>query len=287
MIALFGTIISSSLLFIIFRLFPKYRIDTTQAIVFNYFTAFTTGILFSGLNPSIPELVHSGLIPWLLLCGFLFISLFISMGFSSQQNGIGITSVAVKMSLALSGISFMFIHSEPFSSIKIGGLLVAITGIILITQQPGKQYENRNYGMILYLFIGSAGLDVVLNAIKMYYANGYPDALFTAFGFLFAGIIGLLWLVIRWLKTKQKIALRNIIAGIVLGIPNYFSIYFLVKAYESTVWSNSAVLAVMNISIVGLAALLGILIFRESVTLKKLIGLGLSILAILLITIEL
>lgn len=287
MIALLGTIISSSLLFIIFRLFPKYRIDTTQAIVFNYFTAFTTGILFSGLNPSIPELVHSGLIPWLLLCGFLFISLFISMGFSSQQNGIGITSVAVKMSLALSGISFMFIHNEPFSSIKIGGLLVAITGIILITQQPGKQYENRNYGMILYLFIGSAGLDVVLNAIKMYYANGYPDALFTAFGFLFAGIIGLLWLVIRWLKTKQKIALRNIIAGIVLGIPNYFSIYFLVKAYESTVWSNSAVLAVMNISIVGLAALLGILIFRESVTLKKLIGLGLSILAILLITIEL
>lgn len=287
MIALLGTIVASSLLFLIFRLFPRFQIDTTQAIVFNYFTAFTTGIAFSGLSPDVNSLIQSGLIPWLLLCGFLFISLFITMGFSSQKNGMGVTSVAVKMSLALSGISFMFIHHEPVNILKIVGLLLAITGIILITHQKGHSSEKKNSGMILYLFVGSAGLDIVLNAIKVNFSAGYPDALFTAFGFLFAGFMGVIWLIIRKIRWGEKIAFRNLLAGIALGIPNYFSIYFLVKAYESPYWNNSTVLAIMNISIVSLAAVLGIIIFKESVTLKKLGGLGLAILAILLMTIEL
>ncbi len=45
MIALAGTIISSTLIFVIFRLFEKYKIDTFQAIVFNYFTAFICGVV--------------------------------------------------------------------------------------------------------------------------------------------------------------------------------------------------------------------------------------------------
>lgn len=286
MSALIGTILCSSLLFLIFRIFPKFSVDTAQAIVFNYFTAFVTGLVVSDIHPDFRELQHSGLIPWLLLCGFLFISLFITMGLSSQQNGMGVTSVAVKMSLALSGLAFMLIHREALLWSKILGLILAIGGILLITYQKdtGKK-RSGNIGMILYLFVGSAGLDVLLNLIKSTFSKGYPDALFTAFGFLFAGILGFLWLTIQFWRKKQVFHFRNFVAGIILGIPNFFSIYFLVRSYESAHWHASTILAIMNISIVALAAILGILIFRESATWLKLAGLLVAIGSILIMTI--
>ena len=45
MLYLLLSVLFSSAIFIIFKLFDTYKINTLQAIVFNYFTAFTIGIL--------------------------------------------------------------------------------------------------------------------------------------------------------------------------------------------------------------------------------------------------
>jgi drug/metabolite transporter (DMT)-like permease len=285
MFALIGTVCCSSVLFLIFRLFPKYGIHTGQAIVFNYFTAFITGSIVSQRIPDMVQLQKSGLIPWLILCGFLFISLFISMGVSSQKNGMGTTSVAVKMSLALSSIALMIIHQEIVQFAHIIGLVLAIGAILLITYSPKTENKTRiNYSLIGYLFVGSAALDILLNAIKNTFAKGYPDELFTAFGFLFAGGLGLLWILVEIARKRQTLSGKNILGGILLGIPNFFSIYFLVKSYESKHWNDATVLALMNISIVSLAALLGIIIFKESATKIKMLGLALAVAAIVTMT---
>lgn len=285
MITLFGTILCSSILFFIFRLFPKFGVNTAQAIVFNYFTAFGCGVLVSQQIPDTERLFQTGLVPWLILCGFLFISLFISMGISSQKNGMGTTSVAVKMSLALSSIALIFLHQENVTWMHIIGFLTAIAAILLITYERSSGNEKASGKLlIVYLFVGSAGLDVLLNFIKSNIAQGYPDEMFTAFGFLFAGILGLGWLLIEIMRKKQQFQLKNVLAGIVLGIPNFFSIYFLVKSYGSTAWNDATVLAIINISIVSLAALLGILIFKESATKIKFFGLALAVIAILTMT---
>ncbi len=286
MIELIGAICCSAILFLIFRLFPRFHIDTSQAIVFNYFTAFACGSVISEQTPSVSGLIDSGLSPWILLCGFLFISIFIAMGISSQKNGMGVTSVAVKMSLALSALAFVFIHNESVTWLKVVGFLAAIAGVLLITLEKsnGEKKEN-SYVLLAFIFFGSAGLDVVLNLIKQFFAQGYPDSLFTAFGFLAAGTLGIIWLSIQFMQRKKTFHFRNILGGIILGIPNYFSIYFLVRSYETTPWSNATVLAIMNISIVSLAAIMGILIFRESTKLQKWTGLILAISAILCLTI--
>jgi drug/metabolite transporter (DMT)-like permease len=286
MIELIGAICCSAVLFLIFRLFPRFHVDTAQAIVFNYFTAFACGSLISQQTPSVSGLIASGLTPWILLCGFLFISIFIAMGISSQKNGMGVTSVAVKMSLAVSALAFVFIHNEAVTWFKVLGFLAAIVGVLLITlEKSSTEKKENNYLLLVFIFFGSAGLDVVLNLIKQFFAQGYPDSLFTAFGFLAAGTLGIIWLSLQFIQKKKSFHFRHIIAGIVLGIPNYFSIYFLVRSYDTTPWSNATVLAIMNISIVSLAAVLGILLFKESTKLQKWIGLILAISAILCLTV--
>lgn len=286
MIELIISILSSSVLFFIFRLFPKFGVDTAQAIIVNYFTAFLCGCLVNQSVPSLNAFVHAGLLPYSLLAGFLFISLFIGMGISSYKNGMGTTSVAVKMSMALSMIFFLIAYNEPVTWMKIAGFVLAFSGIFLITFE--KKSDGKRSGalaLLAFLFVGSAGLDIVLNYVETSVLNGFPDSIFTAFGFLSAGLMGCIWLSTEYLRKKRTFSWRNVIGGVILGIPNYFSIYLLMRSYQSTGWENTTTLAVTGIAVVSLAALFGMLIFKESAKWQKLLGLFSAIAAILLLSV--
>jgi len=278
------SILSSSVLFFIFRLFPIYKVDTAQAIVVNYFTAFICGCLVNQSFPDVGELFRTNLLPYVIAAGFLFISLFVVMGISSYQNGMGTTSVAVKMSMALSMLFFVIAYNESVTWMKISGFVLAFAGIFLITFEKnttGKR--SASLMMLLFLFIGSALLDVVLNYVQHSVLGSYPSSLFTAFGFLAAGLIGTLWMITQYTSGKRSFSWRNVAGGIILGIPNYFSIYLLIRSYSSTGWSASATLAVTGISIVSLSAIFGIVVFKESARWQKLTGLVCALVAIVLL----
>ena len=55
------------------------------------------------------------------------------------------------------------------------------------------------------------------------------------------------------------------------------------NAYQTSDWTDSTVLAIMNVSIVLIASFIGLLIFQEKLSLKKGLGLIFSILAIMLL----
>jgi len=286
MIELIISILSSSVLFFIFRMFPKYGVDTAQAIIVNYFTAFICGCLVNGSFPSTTTLIDAGLIPYVLLSGFLFISLFLGMGISSYKNGMGTTSVAVKMSMALVMIFFVIAYHETVTFLKLSGFILAFLGIFLITFEKDKGNDRKGaIGLLLFLFVGSAVLDIVLNYVQKKVLGDYPDSLFTAFGFLAAGLIGFVWITTEYMRKKRTFSWKHVIGGIVLGIPNYFSIYLLIRSYKTTGWEDTTTIAVMGIGVVSLAALLGMLIFKESAKWQKLLGLAAAIGAILLLTV--
>ena len=98
--------------------------------------------------------------------------------------------------------------------------------------------------------------------------------------------MGIVIIGIQLLRKKMKIQLKNIFAGIVLGVPNYFSIYLLLAAYQTTGWSDSTVLAIINVSVVLTASIIGLSLFSEKLNLKKTIGLCFSILAIIILYIS-
>lgn len=284
MTELIGCILSSSVLFLLFRLFPKYKVDTAQAIIVNYFTAFVCGCIVNGQLPEVSGLHASGLLPFALLSGFLFISLFIAMGISAAKNGMGTTSVAVKMSVALSMIFFVIAYDESLTVLKVVGFLLAVAGIFLVTYEKDTK-KQQTYKLLLLLLVGSAVLDIVLNYVEQN-LNGYPSSLYTAFGFLAAGSFGLIWMITEYARGKRRFSGRNIIGGIALGIPNYFSIYLLIRSYSTTGWSDSTTLAVVGIGIVAISAIAGILIFNESAKWQKLVGLLAVLGAIALLTLH-
>lgn len=284
MIPLIFSILCSSFIFVLFKIFPKYSIDTFQAIVFNYFTAFTCGILFFGHEWK-SEALNVGLWPvYVIVCAILFISLFILMGSSSQKNGVALTSIAVKMSMAISMLLIILLYREPLSFLKIGGIVLAFAGVFLVSFSPSDEKKSSNsLWLLLILFVGSGILDFLLNFVQKYELHDLTISLFSAFGFGLSGLIGLTILIYRMKTQNAKVSMKNIFAGVLLGIPNYFSIYLLMLSYKSTGWNDSTVLAVINISIVMLSAIIGFIAFKENVTMRKIVGLLSAIGAIVLL----
>ncbi|MEY3425916.1 MAG: hypothetical protein RL679_1274 [Bacteroidota bacterium] len=284
MIPLIFSILCSSLIFVIFKLFPKYQIDTFQAIVFNYFTAFICGIALFGDEWKSQALSTGNWPMFVVLSGVLFISLFLLMGKSSQQNGVALTSIAVKMSMAISMLFMIVLYKESLSVLKITGIALAILGVFLVSfSQSDEKKVNSAVWMLFFLFVGSGFLHFILNYVQRYELHFLTPSLFSAFGFGVAGLIGLGSLIFQIRTGKTTFSPRSILAGIVLGIPNYFSIFLLMLSYKSTGWNDSTVLAITNVSVVILAALVGFLAFKENVTVRKILGLLAAIAAIVIL----
>lgn len=286
MIYLFLSIFFSTFILIIFRMFKRYGIDTFQAIVFNYLIAFLVGFGIYGDQWESQHLHEGSWIPFAFIIGGLFISLFLLMGKSSQENGIGITSVTVKMSLAIPVTMAIFLYQEQVYLAKIAGIILALIGVFLITFRRSKERKAgtpKNVFYLLILFVGSGILDTLLNYVERVASGDLSLALFSAIGFGIAGIIGMVVLAIRLFMGTQRLHIRNILGGIVLGVPNFFSIYYLMMAVRQDM-DDSITYALNNVGIVMASFLLGIVLFKETTTALKITGVAVSIASILLLT---
>ena len=282
MIPFILSVLSSTIIFIIFRMFKRFEIDTFQAIVFNYFTAATIGFVLYGDTWNNEAWEQNSWMIYSIITSVLFISLFLLMGLSSQGNGVASTSVAVKMSMAISIILFIIYYSEAPSVGKIAGIILAFLSVILVSL-PNKNIKSvsNHKWMLIVLFFGGGALDFVLNYVQENQLNVLEPSLFSAISFGIEDLIGVVILSFKLLKGNSKLEFKNLIAGIILGIPNFFSIYFLLLAYTTTGWTDTTVLALTNVSVVLGTAIIGLIVFKESKTSKKLIGLAIAVLAII------
>ncbi|MEX0595328.1 MAG: EamA/RhaT family transporter, partial [Candidatus Paceibacterota bacterium] len=118
MIWLLLSILSSTAIMLIFKSFKKYEISTFHAIVINYFTACILGIPFV----SDWETASSSYKEWYYLAfmlGALFISLFFLIGRTTQQLGISVATVAMKLGYVLPIILAFSIYNEDISNLKL------------------------------------------------------------------------------------------------------------------------------------------------------------------------
>lgn len=283
MLFLLLSILFSSGILVVFKLYEKYQVNTFIAIVFNYFVAFFVGIMLFGSQWQATALIENNWFPFSLIIGFLFISLFLLMGKSAQQNGIGITSVVVKMSLAIPVIFAIHLYQEAISFLKIVGVIAAIIGVLLITykQKSDKEKMRSAYNMLylIILFVGSGLLDTLINYVEKTQLDVLTPALFSAISFGVAGLFGSMILLYQ-LINGLKIKLKDILGGLMLGIPNYFSIYFLIMAIREPL-DDSVTYALNNVGIVLLSFALGLLFFNEKMTRLKVIGAFIAIFAII------
>lgn len=290
MIFLFGSILASSILFVIFKSYSKYYVNTENAIVFNYLMAASISGISVIPEFSITEMIAS---PWFFNAvglGFLFIIIFVAMGYSSILAGVAITSVASKMSLAIP-VAFSIIYfSEAVTVYKIVGFILAIPALIL-SSWSSKKGEVKQTGLlnkliILAVFFGSGAIDTLLKFNEFKWLKTDADnRAFIFIVFASAFLFGIVYMLVQLIRnsTKNKLTTRDLIGGFALGVPNVASAYCLIKSLESPTLEASVVFPLNNIGIVILTSTFGLLLFKEKPSSKNLIGYILCLIAIALI----
>lgn len=284
MIYLIVSILLATLLFVIFKLFAKFNINVLQAIVVNYVIACICGLVSYSKPFSANKIIE---MPWFtgaFLLGILFIFIFNIMALTAQKNGLSVASVAAKMSVVVPIVFAVFVYNEELHAIKITGIILALTAVYLVSVKKDGIHIKK--GTLLYpvlLFLGSGTIDTSLKYMEVNYVGVDEIPLFSATIFAFAAIVGIFLLIFKIFKKNEKITGKNIIAGICLGVFNYYSITFLIMALRSDTLDSSTVFTINNVAIVTLTTLVGILLFKERLNAKNMIGICIAVLSIFLV----
>lgn len=291
MIYLIGSIVLSSYLTLSFKVLQKLGINAFQAIVFNYIACVCTGAIFNGAFPVNAAAVESNWFKWALLMGAMFISIFNVISITAQKMGVAVASVANKLSLVIPFLFSIFLYNESATALKLCGIAVALAAVVLTcypSQKDNTTSSKTNMLVIvlpLVLFISSGLLDTLIVYVKNNFFNGPADNFntFLITAFSVAGIIGIITLALQIITGKQKFSVKAVIAGIIIGIPNFFSIWCLgnvIAAYEG---NSSAIIPVNNMGIVLFSAVVAWLLFKEKLNTINWAGIVLAVAAIALI----
>lgn len=287
MLYLILSILCSTSLVVILRLFSNYKVKTEYGIVFNYAVCCITGLLAME-NKSMLQEIPSWNGWWICLAlGFGFILIFTLVGKSTALLGVATTSIAFKLSFIIPTIVAILFYGDQLTLYKIIGIIAAIVAVYFITYQKSEsdnESESKNSSKNAWLlpvliFVGSGITDSIFNVIQRNFTPVGFDHIVTIMVFFGAFLSGM----ILYGLNKEMYQWKNVIAGIALGIPNYGSLYFLLQALKHTGYTPSTLFPINNLGIVGVSAIIGLLIFKESFSAKKIIGFVLAIVSIVMI----
>ena len=283
-------ILTNTVIGFIFKLFPRFGVNTLQAIVVNYFVCVTMAGLALGEFPIQSNVYETDWFPYALVLGFVFIGGFNITAYCFQKVGVTLTTIMQKMSLVLTVPIAIWMYSESVNGWKIAGLLAGVLAIYL-TNKPDKEELEKVQNLpkwmlflpILVLLV-SVTIETVLQYVEIKILGGMGGINFVATLFGIAGTIGLVTVTGGFLSGKLTFSYKNILAGIVLGIPNFFSIYYIIKAISEG-WEGSEFFPYNNISIIALAAIIAYFFFKERLSPANVLGVVLAIGAIALIAV--
>lgn len=300
MLFLVLSIVLSVLLLLNFRLFPRYDVNTFQAIVFNYPVCFLTGLLLLPAGQSF-SIDFAQTWTWLALgLGVGFILTFLLSGTSTQRMGITATSLANNLSLVIPVCFSLFVFgtgSKAFDALNYLGLVLAVVAVGLSTYKKGersaegeeKTAKPRRVGanvllpVAVFLFYGAT--NTLINYMNLRYIPSTDKTVQVTLTMVVGAIAaGLLMLAVRLVQGRETFQPRSLMGAVTLGVPNFLSFYTLLLALSAFGGNGAFVYPLYNIGVILLAALMAALFFRERLSTANKIGLALAVLAIGLIS---
>lgn len=253
-----------------------------QVYFVNYLVAGGLAVFLSESNVSI--LFTKETLPSLLfgvMVGVLYITNLFIMGRSMIENGIGLTVSIMRISLVLPVMFAVIFFDENLSLQRVTGLLIALGALGLLFQPDGR---DRNKKAILYLvaifFIAGMG-DISLKIFESMQTPGIDEWLFMAIIFITCGVISLIFVLLSSRPVPNK---SETLSGILIGIPNLLASVFVLMALDRI--PASVAFPSVNLIVIVLGTVWGAMYWKDMLTKRNYIIIGLAVLAIILLTLD-
>ena len=285
MINLILAIISSSLVSIAMRVGEGRAKNNIGMLSVNYFICMILSIIYVGLGNLFQTGEGLGTAIGLgTINGFFYISSLVLFQNSVKKNGVVLSSIFMKLGIMMPLVISIVLFKEMPTVIQMFGFVIAIIAIVLINLK-GKNINSESaertelgiakVGLILVLI--GCGMSDGMSKVYQELGTDEFEELFLVFTFVIAFLFSLLLIRVK----KQKITKSELFYGAVLGIPNYFSARFLLKALGEI----PAVVAYPTFSIgtIAVITLTGVIVFKEKITKLQIFAIGLITIAVVLL----
>lgn len=284
MLYIFFSICCSVIVSVLLKLARRYQVDVYQAITWNYSMAIILALIF--LKPKLHNLQAAPFDVYLLL-GVLLPALFVVIASAIRYTGIVRTEIAQRLSLVIPILSAFLLFGETVTPLKIAGMGLAFIAIVFALIRKGRYQQQKApanaWIFLLVVFVGMGVIDILFKKMAVTTAVSYGTSLFIVYVTAFVlALLGLSYLIFT---RKTKFSWLHIFFGWVLGVANFGNTLFYLKAHQSLPKQASLVFTTMNIGAIALGSLVGLVVFKEKLSLLNKAGIVLAIIAIIVISI--
>lgn len=275
------SILLSTLIIVTFKIFDRYKISIVQAITVNYFVASGFGFLSEAGSFAPAALVEKSWFSLAILTGLSLIVAFNLFAVSAQKAGVAITAISSRMSVVIPVMLGFLFFGDNAGVIKIAGIIAGLLAFYFTSKKDRSLVVEKTWLYLPLMLFFAVGINDSLMKVAedIFITDDFVPFLATAFGF--ALLFGIIVFGYQWARQNQPVQLKNLVAGILLGLLNWYSTLFVLKGLSF--FQVSVFMPVYNIGVVALAAITGMLLFDEKLTRINKLGIALGLLAILLI----
>ncbi|WP_186564169.1 SMR family transporter [Lawsonibacter celer] len=275
MIYLLLAILSSALISILMRLSGAHIRNNLSLLAVNYVLC----ALFAALEAApglLPQGSGSGVAIGLgVMTGIFYLASFILFQWNVSINGVVFSATFMKLGVLVPTALSVFLFHELPSVLQVLGFIGALAAIVLI-QSDGGEAKAANRPALILLLLGGGLCD----ATPKIYAQLGPPALERAFLF-YAFLVAMVLCIALVLWKKQRLGRAELLFGLLISIPNYFSARFLLLAVNHV----PAVVAYPTYSVgtIVVVSIAGLLFFREQISRRWFAAFGLILASLVLL----
>ena len=288
MLYLILAVLCSSAVNIIMRVSEKHAKNSFIMFMANYAVCSLIAFLFmGGQRPFAPQEGMKFAVLLGLISGAFYLGSLTLLRLNISKSGVMLSSVFMKLGVLVPTLMAVLIFREKPSALQIAGFVLAVAAIVLIYLEPKQKKSGAAPGaapgamsagafLLLLLLLVSGLTESMANIYDELGAASVKDHfLFCNFltAFVLSGAVALI--------RQEHITWRDILFGVLIGVPNYFCTRCLLLSLSSL--QAVVVYPIYNIGAIVLISLAGFFIFRERPGSRKLIGLAMIIAALALL----
>jgi len=213
--------------------------------------------------------------------GFLFVITFFLLAFAISRAGAGLAITSSRLSVIIPILLAIIIFNELPNELHLLGFLLTFVTFVLFYFSVRSGHKEGD-GALKYFFLIAVFIGIGINdfALKFYkvWRSELEEPFFMFFIFSSAFIYSTIYIIVKKVKIKKETALW----GMVLGIPNVFSTFFLLAALSML--PAILVYPFMNIGIIVLTTVMAFFIWKEKLNRWGVLALASGLLAILFLS---
>jgi len=278
MLYLLLAIVSSAMVSVIMRLSSEKVSGNVGMLAVNYLMCLAMAWAYAGWDGFLP-CGHGAPAAVLMgaVNGCFYLAGFLLLQTGVKKYGVVLSSVFMKLGLLVPIVVSVAVFGEKPALLQAVGFCLAVAAIVLINYRGDGGEMRFRAGLLLLLLAGGSG-----DAMSKVFEEVGDAALSEQF-LLYTFAAALVLCAVLMLRRGQRPGKWEVLFGLLIGIPNYFSARFLLRSLETL----PAVIAYPTFSVgtILVITITGLWLFRERLSRRQWLAVAIILLALVLLNI--